>query len=520
MEVGHPEVEDQDPGADRPDPVEGLAAGRGLVDGVAGGPEIGGVHHPEVGLVVGQHDRDAHRRPSSLETDPAARTVGVGAAFHDSDCRAFWVGDPTRSGVAPLPHDLGPRDRQVHLGVHQRDQAHRDGVVLAVGGVRLGQLDRVPLDAVHPAELLAGGADDVHVLSDLFGHGLIRHRFVSLVRVSKGVARDVLEIDDGANVEASRVPSAGPHASADLREPRGRHGRDRPRRQGRASGIRQDLQERRPPGPPPTEEVPPADLDVVAVGRVGAQEVMDLGDPVVRHHGEQVVGEVERLAVGEDGGGEQGIDLEDPGVGQVAVVGGIGVMGDLAELHQEGIEGQQRDDPEKPEDRPGVEQVDGRQQAQPVRPAEAAGDAVAVEMAKGPGAGGVGGEVRGLRPAEEVAQDGRRPEPLGNIVEPELRPGHREHSGHRAVQADQVRVAGGVVDELMMTQVGFPVLLGHRHDREHQENVRDQLVGHLVPEQDVVAGIMGEARQPVLGDGHEQGAERREGDEDGGGNPA
>ena len=94
------------------------------------------------------------------------------------------------------------------------------------------------------------------------------------------------------------------------------------------------------------------DDDLIAIGLVAREEGVRLGHPMVGDHGEEVVGQVECLAVGEDARTPQRMGPEDARVGQVAVVGGVAVVRNLAQLHEQGIYGQQRDDPEEPEERP------------------------------------------------------------------------------------------------------------------------------------------------------------------------
>ena len=87
----------------------------------------------------------------------------------------------------------------------------------------------------------------------------------------------------------------------------------------------------------------------------------------MRHQAKNVVSEVIVLAVGKYGPVADGVAVEVPRVAEFTVGRGITVVGDLAKLHEERVEGQERDDPEEEEDRPRPGKMDERQNRQPVR---------------------------------------------------------------------------------------------------------------------------------------------------------
>ena len=66
------------------------------------------------------------------------------------------------------------------------------------------------------------------------------------------------------------------------------------------------------------------------------------------------------------------------------------------------------------------------------------------------------------------------------------------------LQLRHVGVAVGVVDELVMGVVLQAVVIERAEQREHRQPVAGQVVESAVAEEDVVAGLVGERRQPVL----------------------
>ena len=108
-----------------------------------------------------------------------------------------------------------------------------------------------------------------------------------------------------------------------------------PRRRA-GSVLREQVEDGGAGRPPAAEEVAVADDDLLAVRLVAQEEGVGLVHPVVGDHGEEVMRQVEGLAVGEDARIPEGIDPEDSGIGQVAVIRGVAVMRNR-ELASEGF---------------------------------------------------------------------------------------------------------------------------------------------------------------------------------------
>jgi hypothetical protein len=53
------------------------------------------------------------------------------------------------------------------MGINAADPTRRDQVMLSVRAVVLRELDRAALDPIDPPQLVAAGAQDVHVLTDI-----------------------------------------------------------------------------------------------------------------------------------------------------------------------------------------------------------------------------------------------------------------------------------------------------------------------------------------------------------------
>lgn len=75
--------------------------------------------------------------------------------------------------------------------------------------------------------------------------------------------------------------------------------------------------------PSASEVVSVADNNLLAIGLVAEEEGVRLGCPGVGDHGEEVVGQMNGLAVGEDAHAPHGMDLENTRVRHEAVVGAL-----------------------------------------------------------------------------------------------------------------------------------------------------------------------------------------------------
>ena len=80
---------------------------------------------------------------------------------------AFHCGD-RQTGLFARPLFLGLNARLVQMNaiINPAHPACRDEVVTTVGASIPCELDRIPFDMVYPSQLLAAGADDVHMLAD------------------------------------------------------------------------------------------------------------------------------------------------------------------------------------------------------------------------------------------------------------------------------------------------------------------------------------------------------------------
>ncbi len=68
---------------------------------------------------------------------------------------------------------------------------------------------------------------------------------------------------------------------------------------------------------------------------------MGFQHPVMRQHGEEVMRDVERLAIRENAGIEHGIHEEHPRIRELAIVRRVRVVRDFPELHQHRVKRQQ-----------------------------------------------------------------------------------------------------------------------------------------------------------------------------------